>query len=176
MAPARAEAGRRNRWSGPQIMRTRWGTTSPTKPISPLTETTAPVIKEAKTKAIFLTLSTSTPSSEAVSSPKATRFRSFAREKRTALPRRRYRKMPPRDCEAIYSRFPISQKVTLKRRSSLVQEIRNMMMARKKALTMNPARSMVCAGTRPLHPRKKIDKEQGQQGARKGRPRNRIAP
>jgi len=41
MAPTRAEAGRRNRWSGPQIIRTTWGTDQATNPISPLTETTA---------------------------------------------------------------------------------------------------------------------------------------
>ena len=113
MAPTRAEAGRRNRWSGPQIIRTTWGTISPTNPINPLTDTTAPVIREAKTKAVFFTLSTSTPSSQAVSSPRERRLRSRARAKRTPAPTKNYKETTPSDRAVRYSRFPMSQKVTL---------------------------------------------------------------
>ena len=54
MAPSKAEAGRRKRWSGPQIIRTRWGTIRPTKPIKPAHRDDRPRDQRGKDKGHLL--------------------------------------------------------------------------------------------------------------------------
>src|SRR5690606_33580394 len=82
-APARKESGRRERWSEPTSSRTAWGTTRPTKPITPATATPEAVISAATARDVRLTPSTSAPRWCAVSSPIASRLSDLANPRRT---------------------------------------------------------------------------------------------
>ena len=61
IAPSSTEAGSSRRCAGPITRRRRCGTTMPTKPMTPLTDTATPVIAETRTIAIRFSRSTSTP-------------------------------------------------------------------------------------------------------------------
>ncbi len=69
LAPISADSGRTRRAFGPTTSRTTCGTTSPTKPISPLIETAAAVIRLARPSRIARSRRTSTPRWAAASSP-----------------------------------------------------------------------------------------------------------
>ena len=89
MPPTSAEAGSRSRWSGPIIIRTACGITIPTKPIKPLTDTTAPESRAEVKNTVFLTLSTSTPKDRADSSPSVRMLRALVCMNRIRPPTKR---------------------------------------------------------------------------------------
>ena len=60
-APNSIEAGSSSRCAGPITSRSRCGTTMPTKPTTPQTETATPVIADTSTIEIRFSRSTSTP-------------------------------------------------------------------------------------------------------------------
>jgi len=66
-----------------------WGTTRPTKPMTPLTETATAARSVAVARKILLTLATGQPNDWAVSSPRDRRFMSLASHCETARPMRR---------------------------------------------------------------------------------------
>src|SRR6185312_1230218 len=68
-APNSIEAGSSSRCAGPIISRSRCGTTMPTKPTTPQTETATPVIADTSTIEIRFSRSTSTPLLNASASP-----------------------------------------------------------------------------------------------------------
>jgi len=75
-APERKELIKRIRWSPPTNIRKKWGTTNPTKPIIPATDTLHPVSKEARINSNRLVLSIFIPKCNASSSPKEKALRS----------------------------------------------------------------------------------------------------
>ena len=75
-APARKEETRRMRWSGPTRRRRKWGTTRPTKPMMPASETHSPVRSDVRIKSILFVLSTFMPRWSASSSPRLRALRS----------------------------------------------------------------------------------------------------
>jgi len=81
IAPAIMETGISLRLSGPVTALVMCGTSRPTKPIMPETETQTAATREAVTRSIRVTFFVSTPSDEAVLSPKAIRLRSLAKKK-----------------------------------------------------------------------------------------------
>jgi len=84
IAPAKHEEGKSISWFTPTILRIKWGTISPTKPMTPEDATHAPVIKEASIKSIFFIRFESTPRCRAFSSPRDMIFNS--REKINVKP------------------------------------------------------------------------------------------
>ena len=66
-------AGSSRRWPGPITRRNRCGTTMPTKPITPATETAAPVAAATSTIAMRFRRSTATPMWNASASPSTIR-------------------------------------------------------------------------------------------------------
>jgi len=81
IAPTIMETGISLRLSGPVTARVMCGTSRPTKPIIPETETQTAAIREAVTRSASVTFFVSTPSEEAVLSPRAIRLRSLAKKK-----------------------------------------------------------------------------------------------
>lgn len=77
-APNSTPTGSERRWSDPTSSRTMWGTTSPTKPITPLTATDTPAISEVTRSRLRRSRWTSTPSEEAASAPIARALRDRA--------------------------------------------------------------------------------------------------
>ena len=75
MAPTSAPRGRMRRWSAPTVMRMTCGTTSPTKPMEPLTATSVPVRSDVSANRKRLKRRTSTPSAAALSSPSISALR-----------------------------------------------------------------------------------------------------
>ena len=71
IAPASAESGSSARCRGPTSSRTACGSTSPTKPIAPLTATIAPVSSAVPRSSQRAALPTCTPSAAAAVSPNA---------------------------------------------------------------------------------------------------------
>src|SRR5882672_1851790 len=74
-APKQAVAGNRKRWPGPISRRNRCGTTMPTKPMTPDTETAAPAASATNTMAVCLRRSTAMPMWKASASPSTNRSR-----------------------------------------------------------------------------------------------------
>ena len=95
MAPVSAEAGSSRRWSGPNTSRAACGTIRPTKPIGPVTETTAAVSREASRRPMPRAVSTDTPSERAASSPAESRFRSRPSVASARRPARRSKARKP---------------------------------------------------------------------------------
>src|SRR5829696_4490199 len=85
-APNRAEIGRTSRALGPTSSRTRCGTTSPTKPMSPAIATPAAVTREASARRMARSRLTSTPRWAAASSPRRKPFSARARTRIARLP------------------------------------------------------------------------------------------
>ena len=81
IAPTIMETGISLRLSGPVTARVMCGTSRPTKPIIPETETQTAAIREAVTRSASVTFFVSTPSEEAVLLPRAIRLRSLAKKK-----------------------------------------------------------------------------------------------
>ena len=84
--PASALPGTRNRWPGPAAMRSRCGTTSPTKPMTPVTVTAAAVSSATTRIRTIRSRSTSTPRCRAGRSPRASRSSSARAEGRDDQP------------------------------------------------------------------------------------------
>ena len=78
-APHKADRGIRRRWSAPTTDRTRWGMTSPTKPMQPLTATAEAVSRAEDRMSTPRTRSRSTPRVTAELSPMSMAFRGRAR-------------------------------------------------------------------------------------------------
>lgn len=78
IAPANIEVGSSRLWFGPAIIRAACGTTSPTNPMLPLTDTHTPISTDTVTSTASFTRRTFTPTCRALSSPMANAFSSRA--------------------------------------------------------------------------------------------------
>src|SRR4029453_19149037 len=143
-APPRAEAGRRSRWSGPTLSRSRCGMMRPTKPIRPETETAAPTMREVATSSSRRTASTGTPSCAAGASPRARRFSARPKGSATARPSARNAATQPATSKRASERFPISQRKMLAPCVRPAPLARNTIAAEANALKTTPvSRSVV---------------------------------
>jgi len=133
----------------PMVIRTICGTISPTNPIIPQAETAAPVMSDASTKEIFFTRSTSTPNCAADSSPRLKRLKLCAKRQSISPPTAIRTVAVIANPVGSTSVLPIDHRRNLWVSVALTMEMRNMIMAAKKKLTITPASSSVCVGTRP---------------------------
>ena len=78
MAPASSDTGISRRLSGPVNSRIMCGTSSPTKPMMPETDTQTAATREAVINNVTVTLLVSTPSEDAARFPSDIRFKSRA--------------------------------------------------------------------------------------------------
>ena len=106
MAPPIAARGRTTRAFGPTSIRTRWGITRPTKPISPLTETAAAVISDARPSRIARSRRTSTPRCAAASSPSSSPLRDRDRRRISEDAIRMIGRAPPSSLHDALSKLP----------------------------------------------------------------------
>ena len=106
-APASADTGKSPRRSGPNTRLTACGTTSPTKPMSPDTLTTAPTTAADAKNVLLSSAATSTPRLSACSSPSESTFIRAASRRRTANPTATYAATKPkRPHDGYASRVP----------------------------------------------------------------------
>ncbi len=148
IAPASSEIGISRRLSGPVSRRIIWGTSRPTKPMIPETDTQMAATIEAVIKSARVTFLVSTPNEDAVRSPRDIRFKSRAKNIKIKKPQPTNKNVRPTSAQVLDPKLPINQKMITATCSSAIY-FKKLMPADNMAATMIPERIKLVEETPP---------------------------